>query len=120
VLIHLESSELGLLGTIAFEVDDDVVYYGISLVSDSEPEDRVDRAGGRNKAVGRLRSAVENHHIVDWKAQVSKGQSRFVNYKAAIVKSCGFCKLGNMTYNMFKKNLISLMFEFEIGVLDAC
>lgn len=107
--------------TIAYEIKEDECYYGLSIVSGSEPI--IDKNRGKNIATSRCREAI-NGSVINWNTYYIGGEesdsSR--NFFISLMKSYGFSKLGKMESNYFKdivKNLSYVNRKFPLEQDEA-
>lgn len=96
---HFYDKEGNLLSTIAFIEKGESVFYGMTIVSLSEPRNRVNKAFGRFKASCRLDNAINGANS-NWRP----GDDIFIK----TVNKVGFSKLGQMSKGKFVESLKTL------------
>ena len=104
---HIRDSLNNMRGTVAFvikkEVDADVVYYGMTIVSPSEPFCKISYERARNKAYSRCTEAVHGS-TVPWGVYASDRGIVHTHGDLStfqIIRNEGFNKLGQMPLEEF-------------------
>jgi len=111
---HLRDDEGSLLATIAYEeIEDGVSAYGVTIVSDTEPENAVQTAIGRLKAKCRC-EAAKNGNSSNWRDYGSVmrcGDADCNELFRDIVKR--FMKLGRMKSKKLRNRIKELRINGE-------
>jgi hypothetical protein len=88
------------------------IYYGISIVSESEPKNRINIKKGRAKAEARMIQAATINSDIQWKRYNSK-KHKPSSFRVYMIKSVGFKKLGKCSPRTLKNRIQKLKDELQ-------
>ncbi len=103
-----------IIATIAYFYPEikNTVYYGVSIVSESEPKNRINIKKGRAKAEARMIQAAMINSNIPWKKYNSK-RGKHPSYRVLLIKGEGFKKLGKCSIRTFKNRIKRINNELQ-------
>ena len=115
---HLRNAQKALKATIPYEKIDDKIYYGVSVVSNTEPQSKVNYKIGRGKASGRCGGAIKSKKIIRWNNYYNKKvkvDGMHDKHFDAIIWA-RFNKLGSMP----EQDFVDMIPKLRKAILELC